>query len=596
MRGETFGTEYKPVDRKLLQRLFIFAKPFYPWIILALVLTILSAALSPLRPYLTKIAIDDYIPADNFDGLLTIILILFCAILLNGLVQFLTTYIMQWVGQKVLHRIRMSIFEHINRLSIKFFDNNPAGRLVTRITNDVEGLNQLFSQGVVMIFADVILILCIVGFMFYTNVELSLLTLTILPALLIVTSLFRKKVRVLFKDLRLELASMNSFLSENLSGISVIKVFSKEKQQLEGFDKINLKTRELNIKTIFYYAIFFPTIEMLSMIALGVVVWYAAGNVISGYITIGMLIAFMQYSDMFFRPVRDLTEKYTTLQSAMAAAERIDELLNNKDFEEVTESNNPQTDFSKSIEFRNLTFSYVADKEVLSDISFKINKGETVAIVGATGSGKTTLVNLLCRFYSFEKGEILIDGKDIRTISIDSIRKQIALVLQDVFLFSRSIKDNITLGANLKSDTIYNAIEESGGRSLIESLPNEIESLVAERGANLSAGQRQLIAFSRAFAANPAILILDEASSNIDTDTEILINKSLERLFAGRTSIVIAHRLSTIKRADKIIVLHKGRIKEMGKHDELLSLKGLYYKLHSLQFQSDSSITFGETD
>lgn len=584
MRGDAFGSEYKKLDRKILLRLFKFLKPYNKWVYIALFITIFSAALGPLRPYLTKVAVDDYIALSDWNGLLTMIFVIFAVIALHGIIQFAMTYIMQWVGQKVLLDIRMKLFNHISSLSMRFFDGNPVGRLVTRLTNDVEGLNQLFSQGVVMILADIMLILWIIGFMFYTNIELSFLTLSILPALLIVTSIFRKKVRVLFRDLRLELSKMNSFLSENISGIATLKLFSMEKPQFNKFDVINLRTRDLNIKTIFYYALFFPAVELLSSIALGLVLWYSAGNILTNYMTVGTLIAFLQYSEMFFRPVRDLSEKYTTLQSAMASSERIIDILDNTETMPIKDNSKEITAFNDKIEFENLNFSYDGKKEVLKDVSFTINKGETVAIVGATGSGKSTIINLLCRFYDYNSGKISIDGIDIKDIDEQSLRDRIALVMQDVFLFSRTIGENISLGDDkIELEEIKNAAIAIGAAPFIENLSDSYDTLVSERGTNLSAGQRQLISFSRAFAANPDILILDEATSNIDSEAEELINESLEKLLKNRTSIIIAHRLSTIKKADKIIVLHKGKVQEIGSHNELLAQKGLYHKLYLLQ-------------
>jgi len=577
--------EYKEFDYKLIKRLLKFLKPYMRFIILATALTLVVTALGPLRPYLTKIAIDDFIQKNNSDGLIKIILLIVGVMVIHGTFQFLLTYLMQWVGQKVLLDIRLKLFEHIQNLALKFFDKNPVGRLVTRVTNDVEVLNEMFSSGVVMIVADILLIFWIIGFMFWTDWKLTLISLSILPVLFGVTSVFRKKVRVVFRDIRLNVSRLNSFLNEFITGITTVKLFSRENPEKVKFDEMNVENKDLWIKNIFYYASFFPAVELLSTISLALLLWWAAGHIITGLMTLGTLIAFLQYSEMFFRPVRDLTEKYTTLQAAMASSERIFSLLDT----DVSLSDNDYavelTGFHNSIEFRNVNFSYDESKQVLKDVSFKVNKGETVAIVGATGAGKTSIINLLTRMYDFQEGDILIDGKSIRGYQQESMRSKIALVMQDVFLFSRSIAENISLGdESVDLDKVKTAAISLGASDFIERLDGGYHSQVNERGSTLSTGQRQLISFARAFAANPEILILDEATSNIDSETEQLIENSLEKLLSHRTSIVIAHRLSTIKRADKIIVLHHGEVREIGTHKELLENGGLYSRLYELQF------------
>ncbi len=406
--------EYKAIDLKILKRLLVYLKPYKKWVAVSVVITIISSALAPVLPYLTKIAVDKYIEPRNWNGLVGIIFIIGVLLLVNAFLRFVLTYLMQWLGQKVLFDVRMSVFKHIQSLSMRFYDTNPVGRLVTRVTNDVEGLNELFSQGVVMIAADIMLIFWIIGFMFYTNWELSLLTLSVIPLLLFSTVIFRKRVRVLFHDIRLRVAEMNTFLNEFISGINTVKVFIQEENQNKKFDSINSQHKELWVRTVFYYAIFFPTVEMLSAIALGIVLWYSAGNILSGVMTVGILIAFTQYAEMFFRPIRDLTEKFTTLQSAMASAERILSILDTKDIADDKPDAKDMPGFHKAIEFKNVSFSYDSAKWVLKDVSFTVNKSETVAIVGATGAGKTSIINLLCRFYDYNEGEILIDGTDIR--------------------------------------------------------------------------------------------------------------------------------------------------------------------------------------
>lgn len=585
MRGDTFGSEFNKIDFNLIKRLVAFLKPYKSAVFLSVILTLLVSALAPLKPYLIKVAVDDYIAVGDKNGLLNIIVLIILALVLHGAIRFGLTYIMQWVGQNCLNDIRNKLYEHIQKLSMRFYDKNPVGRLVTRVTNDVEVLNQLFSSGLIMIIADVMLIFWIIGFMFYTDVKLTLLTITVLPLLLVLTTFFRRKVRVLFRDLRNEVSKMNSFLNEFISGISTVKIFGQEEKLSKEFDIINKKTRELNIRTVFYYAIFFPAVELIGAIATGIVLWYAAGNILSGVMTVGILIAFIQYAQMFFRPVRDLSEKYTTLQNAMASSERIFALMDTEDFLEDSQDATNDFTFNDKISFENVSFSYDDIKWVLRDISFDINKGETVAIVGATGSGKTSIINLLCRYYNYQSGAIRIDGREIKTIKQKALRERIALVMQDVFLFSRSIKDNITMGlASISDDDVRKAANALGAAPFIENYENGYDYMLNERGQSLSSGQRQLISFCRAYAANPELLILDEATSNIDTETEKIIEKSLEKLLENRTSIVIAHRLSTIKRADKILVLHKGQIREQGTHEELLQLNGLYAKLYMLQY------------
>jgi len=583
--------EYKEIDFKLLKRLLVFLKPFRKYVFLSILLTLGTSALGPLRPYLTHIAIDDYISPGNWDGLIWIVALIVGLMFIHGALQFGLTYLMQWVGQRVLYDIRVKLFNHIQSRKVKFFDNNPVGRLVTRVTNDVEVLNDLFSSGVVMIIADLLLIIWIIIFMFYTDWRLTLLTLSFLPVLIFITSVFRRKVRVVFRDIRLNVASMNSFLNEFISGILTVKIFTNENKLNNEFEVINEKNKNLWIKTINYYSLFFPFVEFMSSVALCIVLWYTANNILSSQMTVGILIAFIQYAEMFFRPIRDLTEKYTTLQSAMASSERIFSLLDNQETLDDSSEAQKFERLKNKIEFKNVSFSYDDSKYVLKNISFEINKGETVAIVGATGAGKTSLINLLCRFYEFQSGDILIDGVSIRNIDQKSLRSKIALVMQDVFLFSRDIAENISLG---KDDITLKKIEESAGaigaKEFIEALPEKYSTEVMERGVTLSAGQRQLIAFSRAFAADPDILILDEATSNIDTNTEKIIEESLSKLLHNRTSIVIAHRLSTIKRADKIILFHHGEIREIGTHHELLEMNGIYAKLYQLQFKEQNGI------
>lgn len=599
MKKQDFAEiKFKALDFALLKRLLAFLKPYKKWINLAILLTIVTSALGPLRPYLTKIAVDDYIATSNKEGLISIILIIFSLLLIHGLTRFGLTYLMQWVGQNVIYDLRIKLFEHIQSLSISFFDKNPVGRLVTRVTNDVESLNELFSSGVVMIIADIMLILWIVVFMFFTNAELALLTLSVIPFLAIAALIFRLKVRELFRNIRLKLAEMNSFLSEYISGIETVKLFTQEKSKNSEFDIMNNGYKNLMLKTIFWHAIFFPIVEMLSIIALAIVLWFSAENIISGMMTVGTLIAFAQYAEMFFRPIRDLTEKYSTLQSSMASSERIFGLLDTEEKKDAIDNSlKKYTGIKDKIVFDNVSFSYSPGKPVLKNVSFTINKGDTIAVVGATGSGKTTIINLLCRFYEFDTGSITIDGIDIRSIDAQSLRNGLALVMQDVFLFSRDVASNITLGRdNINEEDMKNAAKALSAYDFINNLQGKFNTKLAERGATLSAGQRQLLAFCRAYAGKPDLLILDEATSNIDSQTEKIIENALDKLLRGRTSLIIAHRLSTIKRADKIIVLHFGEIREQGTHQELIDKNGLYARLYKLQLNKNEEIIIKEQD
>lgn len=592
MRGGTFGEEYQKIDSTLLKRLIKYLKPYKAKVFFAIILTLLVSALGPLRPYLTKIAIDDYIVNSNKEGLVLIISGIFLLLVVHGALRFGLTYLMQIVGQHILFDIRTELFAKIHKMSMKYYDKTPIGKLVTRVTNDVEVLNQLFSSGLIMIIADILLIFWLIVFMFFTSWQLALITLIVLPLLLGITYVFKKKVRVIFRDIRLEVSKMNSFLNEFFAGISTIKLFSQEKNRINKFDEINHKTKVLNIQTVYWYSLFYPAVEIISAIGLVLILWYTAGTVLTGYMTIGIAFAFIQYAEMFFRPVRDISEKYTTLQNAMASSERIFELLDDENIIFDMENSQEIRNLRSTIEFKNVSFSYDYSKWVLNNVSFTVNKGETVAIVGATGSGKTTIINLLCKFYENQKGSIEIDGVDLKDIKSDSWRNLLALVMQDVYLFSRTIKENISLGnENITEEEIVESAKALGALSFIQNLSDGFETLLNERGQTLSTGQRQLISFCRAYAANPELLILDEATSSIDSETEILIEESLEKLLEGRTSIIIAHRLSTIKRADKIIVLHHGEIKEIGNHEELLANNGIYARLYQIQYKEDYAVS-----
>jgi len=580
---EVLGKAY---DARLMKRLLKYVKPYKMYVIFAILLNIVVAALGPIRPYLTKIAVDDHINNSNYNGLLTISLLLLVSLVLQAAIQYFLTYYTQYLGQKTIFDLRMQIFRHVQNLALRFFDKTPIGRLVTRTTNDVESLNELFSSGIVMVFSDVFIIIWILAFMFFMDIPLTLVTLSVLPILIYGTFLFRKKVRDSYRDVRYHLARLNSYMQEHITGMNIVQIFNKQKEELNRFAGINTDYRDTNIKSIFYYAIFYPTVEFLSSIAIGLIIWYGGGEIMQNTLTLGVLFAFIQYTEMFFRPIRDLSEKYNIMQTAMASSERIFKLLDNETFIHNPPDPKNLDNVKGEIEFKNVWFAYNNEDYILKNISFKINPGETVAIVGATGAGKTSIINILSRFYDINKGSILVDGIDVREMDKRELRKHISMVLQDVFLFSGTIKSNISMSNDsIPPDRIIEAARTVGADKFIDLLPEKYDEIVKERGATLSVGQKQLVSFARALAYNPQILILDEATSSVDTETEILIQEAINKLLVGRTAIVIAHRLSTIQNADKIIVLHKGEIRETGTHQELLAKRGIYFKLYQLQFK-----------
>lgn len=578
----------KAYDSKLMRRLMKYIRPYRKYVALAIFLNVFVSALGPLRPYLTKIAVDDYIAHKDYHGLLIICLILLVSLMLQAVVQYFLTYYTELMGQKIIYDLRSQLFAHVQKLALKYFDKTPIGRTVTRVTNDVEALNEMFSSGIVSVFSDIFVIVWIFIFMFLMSWDLSLVTLSILPVLFYATFLFRKKVRESYRDVRKHLARLNSYMQERVTGMNIVQIFAKEKTELKRFSGINSDHNIANIKSILYYAVFFPFVELLSSISMGLIIWYGGGEVLQSHpiLTIGVLFAFLQYTEMFWRPVRDLSDKYNILQAAMASSERIFKLLDDKTF--VNNPDNPVElrNIRGEIEFENVWFAYNPGEYVLKNVSFKIKPGQTIAIVGATGAGKTSLINILTRFYDIEKGSIKVDGIDIRTVDKRELRSFISAVLQDVYLFSGTIKSNINLGNETITDEMIEAAAKTvGADKFIRTLPGQYNEIVKEKGATLSVGQKQLISFARALAFNPQILILDEATSSVDTETEIIIQNAIEKLLVGRTSIVIAHRLSTVQNADKILVMHKGEIRESGTHQELLALKGIYYKLYQLQYK-----------
>jgi ATP-binding cassette subfamily B multidrug efflux pump len=581
----------KAYDAHLMRRLMQYLRPYRKWLVLALVILLTSSMLQLAGPYVIKLAIDKYISTGDVNGLGRL------ALLYAGLlvVQFFATwgqiYLMEWIGQKAMYDLRMKVFQHTQTLTMDYYDRNPVGRVITRVTTDINALNELFSSGVVSIIGDVFTILGIIGVMFAINPGLAAISLVSLPLLIIATIIFRVKVRNAYREIRRLIARLNAFVQEHISGITVVQNYVQEKEVYERFKKVNSDLMDRNHKSIIYYAVFFPVVELISAISLGIIIWYGGGKVIQGAMTFGTLVAFSQYMEMFYRPIRDLSDKYNILQSAMAASERVFKLLDTKPAFAPPETPAASDGLTGDIQFKDVWFAYNKDEWVLKNINLHIMPGEKVAFVGATGSGKTSMTNMILRFYDYQKGNILLDGRELKEFDGETIRRNISLVLQDVFLFDGTIGDNIRLGnTNITEEQITKAAEDVNLLHLGNGMKRGLNTHVGERGGLLSVGQKQLVSFARALAFNPRILILDEATSSVDTETEVIIQKATETLMKGRTSIIIAHRLSTIKKVDKIVVIHKGQIREIGNHEELLAKKGIYWNLYQLQYK-DQEIT-----
>jgi len=578
----------KAVDRALYRRLYQFIAPYRGWVLLALVLTISSAFLGPLRPYLIGIALDKYVASGDVPGLVRIIFYILAALIGESLMLVGNTYLTNWIGQGVLYSMRNAVFRKLQSLHVQYFDRNPLGRLVTRTTNDIEAIDDLVSSGVVNMMGDLLRIIFIVFFMMKMNWELTLVALSVMPLLIYFSFLFKKKVRISFLNVRDQIARINSFIQEHINGMSIVQLFNRSRRELDRFNEINAAHRNAYIQTIFYFALFWPAVELISTMSIALVIWYGGAKALSGTVTFGVLVAFIQYVRQFFQPIRDLSEKYNTLQSAMAASERIFGVLETKN--KITEIEHPKTITNPKghLEFQNVWFRYRAqDGDVLKDISFEAKPGETIAFVGATGAGKTTIINLLNRFYDIQKGTILMDGIDIRELRVAELRSQMGLVMQDNTLFSGTVMDNITLGnPAIDPERVKEAARLVEADSFIDRLPEKYDFMLAERGASLSMGQRQLLCLMRALVYDPTVLILDEATSNVDSETEEKVGRAVDLLMKNRTSIVIAHRLSTIQHADQILVMHKGEIRERGTHQKLLKNKdGIYRKLYELQYK-----------
>jgi ATP-binding cassette, subfamily B, multidrug efflux pump len=581
----------KAYDARLMRRLLHYLRPYWRQVAFALVAIITGAAASLAQPYLIKIAIDRFIASRQLSGLNGLALLFLAVLVVAFAAEYVQTWTMQLTGQRIMFDMRMEIYRHLQRLDVRYYDRNPVGRLMTRVTSDVDVLNDLFTSGVVTVFGDLFSLVGIMVMMIGMNWRLALVAFSVLPLIGFVTQWFRRNVRDSYRLVRGWIARINAFLQENITGMSTVQLFRREALNFERFDAIDRKHRDANIDQIFYYAMFYPAIETVSTLASALIIWYGGGNVLHQTLTLGALVAFLQYSQRFFRPISDMSDKFNTLQAAMASSERVFKLL-----DEPVVIGSPKAPARRPapaqahIVFDHVWFAYNDDDFVLKDVSFEVRPGERVGVVGATGSGKTTLINLLLRFYDVSRGRITIDGVDIRELDLADVRGLFSLVLQDVHLFSGTVADNIRLGRqSIDDQRVRSAARAVHADAFIDRMPNGYASAVAERGATLSVGQKQLLSFARALAFDPRVLILDEATSSVDTETEIVIRDALHVLMAGRTTIAIAHRLSTIQDMDKILVLHKGQIRESGTHQELLAERGIYFKLFELQYQSGAA-------
>jgi ATP-binding cassette, subfamily B, multidrug efflux pump len=633
---EVLGKAY---DARLMKRLLTYLHAYRWQVAVALIAIILKAGADVLGPYLTKVAIDKYLANHKeahslldrflspkpFVGIAQIAAMYVGLLLFSFLLEFAQTYIMQWTGQKVMFDLRSQIFRHLQRLHISFFDKNPVGRLVTRVTSDVDALNEMFTAGVVSIFEDIFVLMGILAIMLDMNWRLALITFAVLPLIFYATSLFRRAVRESYRRIRIAIARINAYLQEHVTGIVVLQLFNREQRSYAEFEKVNRTHMDAYKDAIRAHAIYYPVVEVLSSIAIACVIWFGGNQVLRNFVTLGVLVAFMQYAQRFFRPIQDLSEKYNILQAAMASSERVFKLLDTSP--EIVSPATPKVPQGPGrIEFDHVWFAYrtmaqaaaeAASKGeklktvaigktdgalptiaevglagakdfdwVLRDVSFTIEPGQTVAIVGHTGAGKTTIISLLLRFYDVQRGAIRIDGVDIRDMDLNDLRRRYGVVLQDPFLFTGTVAGNIRLGTRwIEDEMVEDAAEQVNIAEFIRSLPGGFDEAVKERGSTLSTGQKQLISFARALAHNPRILVLDEATSSVDTETEFRVREALTQLVEGRTSIIIAHRLSTIQRANEIIVMHKGQVREIGSHQQLLAQRGIYWKLYQLQYK-----------
>ena len=571
-------------DYAILKRLVSFIKPYKGKFFLLFAVTILGALLAPLSPILIGTIIDDHLAVRQYEGVTTFFIVLIVILVFQAVVQFANTYLSGWLGQTVIRDIRIDLYKHILKLKLKFYDTTPIGQLVTRCISDIETLAEVFSQGLAALAAEILQLIAIIVVMFYINWQLTLITLSVFPFLIFSTYVFKEKIKASYNEVRNAVAKLNTFVQEHVTGMSIVQIFNSEQREFNKFKDINFQHRKSNLKSVKYYSIYFPVAEVLGAIGTGLIVWYGGKNSIGGYVKgPGELVQFIMFLGMFFRPIRMIADRFNTLQMGIISTERIIRLLDSK--EHISDEGELEiSSLEGVIEFKDVHFSYNEGEEVLHGISFRVEKGQSLAIVGATGAGKSSIINLLNRYYEINAGTVTIDSTNIKEFRLDSLRENIGVVLQDVFLFSGSVRDNISLGnTSITDQQIWEAAEAVGAKKFIELLPQKLDYDVRERGASLSVGQRQLLSFVRAMVYQPKVLVLDEATSSVDSETEHLIQEAIERIMKGRTSIVIAHRLSTIQKADKILVLDKGNVVEEGNHEELLKKEGYYKQLYDMQ-------------
>ncbi|MGB0522965.1 MAG: ABC transporter ATP-binding protein [Flammeovirgaceae bacterium] len=600
MQQETSKKSGNIFDGKILRRIFVFVQPYIGSFYFLIFLTLLMAVLAPAIPLLIQITVDQHIVLNNYDGLVNMVYLMVGITVIKALIQYAHTYLSGWLGQSIIRDMRVKLYQHILKLRLQFFDNTPIGKLVTRTVSDIETLSEVFTNGLAAIIGDLLQLIFIIFVMLCIDWRLTLVSLTTLPILLFATYIFKEKVKSAFNQVRTAVSNLNTFVQEHITGMSVVQIFNSERREYEKFRKINKRHLKANLNAVMYYSVYFPVAEIISAVSTGLLVWYGTREVLGAQmragimdlpflelesqITLGTLIAFIMYLSMFFRPIRMIADRFNTLQLGIVSSDRILKLLDDQSF--IQNKGNYQTGKLKgNVVFKDVWFAYIDEDYVLKNINFEVKQGETIAFVGATGAGKSSIINLLTRFYEINKGKILVDGRDVHEYDVSYLREHIGMVLQDVFLFSDTIKQNITLGnPDISQEQVEQAAELVGAKEFIDKLPGRFEYNVMERGATLSVGQRQLISFVRAMVYDPQIIILDEATSSVDSETEEMIQSAIDRVMKGRTAIVIAHRLATIQKADKIVVLDKGEIKEIGTHEVLLSQGGYYTKLYEMQF------------